>query len=393
MASKDIEAYKIQREYEIKKIITTIFIVVLIITAIVFFSLYIAKADFRKWVDINILRKDIASQDVPTIDLSADKNNQVFCYSNYICILKEKNLLLYDSAGTQDTEISLDINTAIFDSNDKYLAVAEKNGQDFCLILDKNFLWKEKIDGEILRINVNKNGYVALVTTDTTYKSIITLYSPEGNQLLRNYLAATRVIDLSISNDNNYVAFVELDSSGTLINSNVKVISVEKAKINPEEAIIYTFTEPVSRMITKIKYQDKNTLVCMYDDGIDIIKKDEKNNMITIENNITFASVNLNNSVAYIQEETSGLFNYNSILTITNTSNGHKNTYHLDEVAKEMYTHGNVIGINTGTEIYFVSTSGMLIKKYTSNQEITNVVISNNLSLIIYKDRIDIINL
>ena len=67
--------------------------------------------------------------------------------------------------------------------------------------------------------------------------------------------------------------------------------------------------------------------------------------------------------------------------------------YNFDEIAKEMYTNGNVIGINIGTEIYFVSTNGMLIKKYTSNQEITNVMITNNIAIIIYKDRIEIINL
>ena len=58
-----------------------------------------------------------------------------------------------------------------------------------------------------------------------------------------------------------------------------------------------------------------------------------------------------------------------------------------------MYTTGNVIGINIGTEIYFIKTNGMLIKKYTSNQEITNVMITNNIAIIIYKDRIEVINL
>ena len=35
----------------------------------------------------------------------------------------------------------------------------------------------------------------------------------------------------------------------------------------------------------------------------------------------------------------------------------------------------------------------MLIKKYTSNQEITNVVLSNELAIIIYKDKVEIIDL
>ena len=369
-----------------------LFVVIVIAGVSTLIYFYISRIEFRKWVDINVLRKDISTDDVPTIDLHAEKNNQIFCYSNYISILKDKNLSLYNSNGMKETEISIDINTAIFVSNDKYLLVAEKNGQNFCIILDKTFLWKEKIDGEISKAYINKNGYVGIVTTDTTYKSIITLYSPEGKQILR-YLSSTRAIDIAISNDNNYIAFAELDTSGTLINSSVKVISVEKAKINSEEAIVYTYNSDTSKMITKIKYQEKNGLICMFDKSVDIIRDENVSSLIDINNNITFTSGNLNNHIAYIKEETSGLFNYNSNLIIKNTTNNHETIYHFDEIAKEMYTYGNIIGINVGTEIYFINTNGMLLKKYNSNQEITNVILSNNVAIVVYKDRVEVINL
>ena len=191
-----MEEEKYQRELNIRKIVITSMVVILVIVAIILFSLYIAKPNFRRWVDSNILRKDIKSENVATIDLNVDKNNQVFCYDKYISVLREKNLKLYNSVGENVTEISVDINTAIFSSKDKYLALAEKNGQEFCVILDKTYLWRQKVDGEILQIYVNKNGYIALVTTDTTYKSIITVYDSTGKQLMRKFLASTRVIDV-----------------------------------------------------------------------------------------------------------------------------------------------------------------------------------------------------
>lgn len=387
------EEYQIKRELNIRKIIITSIIVILIIAIIVIFSLYIAEENFRKWADINILRKDITSEDVVTIDLSVDKNNQIFCYNKNICILKEKNLKIYNASGENTTDISVDINTALFASNDKYLAIAEKRGQEFCVISDKSYLWKQKVDGEILQINVNKNGYIALVTTDTTYKSIITIYDSNGTQLLRNYLSSTRVIDVSISNDNKYVAFAEMDTSGTLIQSNIKVISIEKAKTNSEESIIYTKEAEASKMIIKIQYQEKDELICVYNNSINMIKDEKETELISVDSTMTFISGNLNNNIAYIKEEETGIFNSNSILNIINTSNNQKYTYKFDEIAKEMYSYGNIIGINIGTEIYFISTNGMLIKKYTSNQEITNVIISNDIAIIIYKDRLEIINL
>ncbi len=385
--------YQIQREINIRKIIITGIVVVLILAVVIIFSLYIAEEGFRKWVDINVLRKDISSESVATVDLNVDKNNQIVCYNKYIGILNEKNLKIYNSAGENITDISVNINTAIFSTNDRYLAIAEKNGQELCVISDKTYLWTQKVDGEIQQICVNKNGYVILVTTDTTYKSIITVYDNSGKQLMRNFLSSSRVTDVSISDDNKYLAYSEIDTSGTLIKSSVKIISIEKAQSNSAESTIYTKEAETSKMILKIQYQENGELVCVYDDSINIVKDGYEQELIKKEDEATFVSGNLGNSIAYIKEEQRSAFNSSSTLNIVNTSSKQTYKYNFGEIAKEMYTTGNVIGINIGTEIYFVKTNGMLIKKYTSNQEITNVMITNNIAIIIYKDRIEIINL
>ena len=393
MENEEKKEYQIQREINIRKIIITGIVVVLILVVVIIFSLYIAEEGFRKWVDINVLRKDISSESVATVDLNVDKNNQIVCYNKYIGILNEKNLKIYNSAGENITDISVNINTAIFSTNDRYLAIAEKNGQELCVISDKTYLWTQKVDGEIQQICVNKNGYVILVTTDTTYKSIITVYDNSGKQLMRNFLSSSRVTDVSISDDNKYLAYSEIDTSGTLIKSSVKIISIEKAQSNSAESTIYTKEAETSKMILKIQYQENGELVCVYDDSINIVKDGYEQELIKKEDEATFVSGNLGNSIAYIKEEQRSAFNSSSTLNIVNTSSKQTYKYNFGEIAKEMYTTGNVIGINIGTEIYFVKTNGMLIKKYTSNQEITNVMITNNIAIIIYKDRIEVINL
>ena len=393
MENEEKKEYQIQRELNIRKIIITVIVIALVLAVIIIFSLYIAEQNFRKWVDINVLRKDISSESTAAIDLNVDKNNQIVCYNKYIGILNEKNLKLYNPAGENITDISVNINTAIFSADDKYLAIAEKNGQELCVISDKAYSWSQKVDGEILQININKNGYVVLVTTDTTYKSIITVYDNSGKQLMRSFLSSSRVTDISMSNDNKYVAYAEIDTSGTLIKSSVKIISIEKAQSNSAESTIYTKDAENSKMIIKIQYQEKGELICVYDDSINIVKDGQEQELIKKDDETTFISGNFGNSIAYIKEEQRGVFDSSSTLNIVNSSNNQTYTYNFDEIAKEMYTNGNVIGINIGTEIYFVSTNGMLIKKYTSNQEITNVMITNNIAIIIYKDRIEIINL
>lgn len=382
-----------EKIFNVKKGIIAGVILAFIFIIIILFSLYMANEDVRHWIDIYILRKSVSTQDVSSIDLNIEKNNQIYCYGKNICILNDRSLNIYNNYGQKTDTLSIDVNTALFDSSNKYLAIAEKSGKKFDLILDKTLLWEREVEGEILQVHVNNNGYVAIVWGDTTYKSIISLYSPEGNELFKNYLSSTRVVDVSVSRDNKFLAFAEMDTSGTLIQSNIKIISVEKATKKAEEAIIYSKAEEINKMVVKIKYQEKNKLVCMYDDSLKIISDNNETEITKINQDITFASVDLKNSATYIKEETSGLFSSSSIVNIVNTGNNQVTTYSFPEVAKEIYTYDDVIAINIGTDIYFINTSGLLIKKYTSEQEVTNIILSNGIALIIYKDRVEIVEL
>ena len=377
-----------------KKIIIAISVSLCILALIILFLVYVFNGNFRSWIDINVLRKNISEKDIQTISLNTDKNNQIHVYNNYISILNDKTITLYNSYGEKITSIEININSALFDSSQKYLAIAEEKGHEICLLLDKTYLWGEKLEGEILQVHVNKNGYVAVITTDATHKSILTFFEPEGKKIFTSYFATTRIVDASISNDNKYIAIGELDTSGTIIKSNVKVLSVKNAQENPENTIEYTYEVDNGVLITNVRYQTKNQIACIFDNGLGVIKDNTYKEVVKIENdNITYIANDFNNNLAYVEEESTGLFKTHSNVHIINTSDFQEKIYKMDYAAKDIYAKDNIIAINIGTEIFFLDTNGWLKKKYTSNQEITNVKFSENIATIIYKDKVIIVGL
>lgn len=370
------------------------FTVALVIFVIVISVLYISHENFRNWIDIYILRKDITEEDIVSIDLDTDKSNQIYVFNKYIAILNNQVITLYNNYGEKINNINVNINKALFDANEKYLAIAEDGGGEIYLILDKTYLWSNKTEGEILQIHVNRNGYVAVITKDTTYKSILTLYNSDGTQLFRSYFSNTRIIDVSISNDNKYIAIGEIDSSGALIKSNVKILSVEDAKKGKEDADLYTYNADNGKLLTNVKYQSKGQITCMYDDSINIIQNEENKEILNInDKQITFMSVNLDNNAVYVEEESKGVFKTNSHINIINTQNSQICTYNLEDVPKALYANDSIIAVNVGTEVYFLNSNAWLIKKYSTKQEITNVIFSKHIAGIVYKDKIIIINL
>lgn len=383
-----------KREIGIRKKVIVSISVIVVLSIFVVILLYVFNSEFREIIDMNVLKKNVSTENVPTIDLDINKTNQLCVYSKYIAILNEKKVYLYNNYGETVAEIPVDINNAIFASSNKYLAIAEDGGKNFYLFLETTYLWSGTIDGEIKQIHVNQNGYIAIVTTDATYKSIITLYDQEGKEIFKKYLSSTRVIDVGMSKDNKYLAIAELDTSGTFLQSTVEVISVEDVAKNSEKSVIYSYSADRGKLITKIKYQDRNRLACMYDDHVQVIDENLQSEDVLIENsNVTYASVNLNNNFIYVTEEVKGLFKSSSVIHICNNQGITTSTYNLEEVAKEVYACDNVIAINVGMEVHFINDSGWLVKRVSSKQEITNISFSGNLAVIVYKDRVEIINL
>lgn len=387
--------FRKDRKFNKKKLALLIVIIVLIILVITSAVIYNSNKNFRDFMDKHIFRKDVTEENVPIIEIDYNSNTNIFTYGKYICVLAENTLNEYSSSGKKEKEVKIEINNPIYDVNGKYLVIAENNSQKIYLISDDHVIWEKNIDGNLNKVTVNKNGYVCAIVTGTTYKSVIITFDEKGNELFKSYLSNTIAVDAYVSPDNSEFAYAEVNNSGTVIQSNIKVISIKDVKEKNTEAR-YTYNAPQDSLILRIKYQDKNQLICMYDDGIhkfesgvdvELVKLNEDNPKIT------FADIELDGHIFRTYEKSTGIFSADTVVEIQNTSNGKESIYTIEEVAKAVNSYNNVIAINFGDEVYFVDTNAWLIKRYTSSQVIEKIILGDGVAGIIYRDKIEIVNL
>lgn len=378
-----------------KKVIITIIAIIIIIFLIIISAIYINNKNVRLWIDKNIFRKEVIQNNLPTIELNESDTQNIYAFNKYIGVLSKNQFAIYDNSGKKQDELNIEITKPIFNSNGRHLVIAEEKGQKVYLITDKGIAWEKSVEGNISQVEVNKNGYVAITIVDTINKTVVAVYDNTGNWLFNNILSTTRVVSTSLSNDNKYLALAEIDTSGTQIQSSIKVMSIEEGKNNPSNSIKKVYNSEKGDLITQIKYQEKDKLLCMYTDKIDVIKTDETTETISEnkDKKVSFTSISLSNSAVMLEEKSSGLFTADSIVSIINPDNKNISTYTTEAVTKEIYTYDNIIGLNLGAEVEFINTSGWLVKKYTAEQEITNIVLSSSMAGIVYRDKIELINL
>ncbi len=345
-------------------------------------------------MDKHILRKDITNENVAVIDIDYDSNTNIIPYGRYICILAENNLEQYNSSGKKEQEVKIEINNPVYDVNGRYLVIGEKDSQKLYLISGTHIIWEKKVDGNLSKVTVNRSGYVTTIISGTSYKSVIVTYDDKGNELFKSYLSNTTAVDARISQDNNYLGYAEINTSGTVIQSNVKIISIKEATEKNTEPV-FNYTAPQNSLILRLKYQEKNRLVCVYDDSIHMIESNVDVKLMDLQEDkkITFGGAQLTNCVYRMVEESTGPFTANTNVEMYNIATQKETTYLVEGVVKSVANYDNIMAMNLGSEVDFINTNGWLMKRYTSRQEIRNIVICDGIAGIIYRDKIELINL
>ena len=181
-----------------KKIIIATIIAIIIIALVTTVIIYINNKEARNWIDKNILQKEKTQNNLPSIEIEEGNNSNIYAFNKYIGILNKNNFKIYDNTGKEEKTLTLEISKPIFNSNNRYLAVAEEKGQKLYLIADKEILWERDIEGNISQITVNKNGYVAVTIVDTSYKTVVELFDSQGTSLFKTFSINKSCININI---------------------------------------------------------------------------------------------------------------------------------------------------------------------------------------------------
>ena len=128
-----------------KKIAITIIIVILVVASIIIGGLYMSNKQIREWIDKNIFRKEVEQDTAITIELNEGQTGNIYAFNRYIGILNQTKFTIYGNTGNEETSLDIQISNPIFNSANRFLAIAENGGRKFYLITDKSISWKKKL--------------------------------------------------------------------------------------------------------------------------------------------------------------------------------------------------------------------------------------------------------
>ena len=375
-----------------KKKIVSIILIILGIMLVIILSFYVGDEKTRYWIDKNILGKNIEEEDLPKIEYEQDKNVKTIAYQDYVATILDNQLKIYNKYGKLETQISINITNPIFATNKKYLLIGDIEKNNVYMIYKNTLQWQKQLEDEITSLTITENGAVGVVTTNKTYKSIISVYNITGTEVFKTYLSTTYANNMIISNDMKYMSFVEVNTSGTSIETKVKTIDITKVKVNASESIIYTYIPEPNEMIIKIKYY-KDEIIVYTDKGIFIYYNGNKNEVYKFNEKTKFADINLDGKVCIVEESKNAIMSNDFEIKIIDPLTKKENMYQLKSTIKDISCYGDIIIAETGNEIRIINTKGWLIKTFKTSRNIKDISVAKNVVAIIYKNKIEILSI
>lgn len=373
-----------KKSSKIKVIILSIILVMFILII----ARYMTNEEFRNFIDIKVLGKQVSENNLEFIEINSEDNPSYFAYDKYIGIIAKNKLSIYNDKGNIENSFEISISNPIINTNEKFVIIAEKDGNKFYVVNSSSLLFQGTIDGKINKVSINKNGYISIIASNSTYNSIVIVYDNDNNELFKTFLRSTYAMCSSISDSNNYVAIGEIDYTGTVIKSNVEIIDTQTAKK------VYTFNGLDNEILTNIVYDDNDVAICNFSNSVYSVTPNSNTKLYDITDDVQFSNIDMKNTLAIIERESSGLFSYEYKLKLKSSNSSTENIYILNNgLPKATIANGNFIVLNYGNRVYIVNKSGTLKKYYISTQQIKDTLISNNICGIVYKDKIEIISL
>lgn len=389
MKKYSLEKFKERRKN--RKMLKFTIITLIAIIILVFIALYMANKNFNSFIDTYIFRKRISESDANSLTIDTDNLSLIYAYDKSLVVYSDGSINFYNTEAKQTGNIEMTLSKPIADSEDKYLALADYGLQKVCLIKSNNLVWQKDIEGKISKISVNKQGYVAVSVTGTTYESIVMLFNVNGDLLFSKYLS-NYVMDVDISDDSKYIAIAEVDNATILPVTKVEMVSIGLASTSSENATVNTYEADSNELLTGINFQSKNILLCSFENYVLKMTDSSSSKIYEFSDLTAYLEVDSEKGFVRIDKEESSVFKSDYRLKITNENSSEK-VYIIEGSIKSLVCKDNKIALNLGKEVQFVNNNGWLVKKFVGNQEVKSVLVSDKIGIIVFKDKISIVNL
>ena len=304
---------------------------------------------------------------------------KVTVYKGIIAMCSKESLKIYNSNGELKTNIDINYKTPIVKSSGNYLVVANMDGREVMFFEGFKKKWEKNQDGNIINIDLNKNGYVVVVHKGQNILSEATVYNRNGEECLVKGKASNYIIDAKLSNNNKEVVLNCIDTSGIKLNSIFEFIDINGKStqtVVSHEDKLFLDTKFAKDYFVALTGEE---VICYGLSNEELWRKN-LNNKVYCFNVCDDKYIVIDMESGQIKDN---LYRDSTQVKILNIKGNDVNTIKVDNIVKNIAVYDDIIALNLGKEIALYTSKGRYLKTVTSKIEVDKVEFINKGTIVL----------
>lgn len=242
-----------------KKIFSKKRIIAVVILFLLIVAMFFSNPEFQRF---------LKEPDDVKLDFQAGASYEPVAYGKGMLLVSGDGMRSVDSKGRENWNVIVTSSSPMVVVKNDHIMFADASGKTISVYDNDKILSQIETDNEILTAKMNKNGWVAAVTSERGYKGAVLVFDARGNEVFKWY------------SGNGYIGDIDLSADKKLA---VAQLMTDKEKIYTRIMLIETDSENKSRQIAevdgiimKLKYKNDGGLIAVSDNGAYVFKKNGK---------------------------------------------------------------------------------------------------------------------
>jgi len=287
-------------------------------------------------------------------------------YNGKIAVVNSKGVEFYDNKGNYDSDIAYKIYSPFIYTKEKFAAIADIGTQNAMVLKGASPAYRITEQEPISAVSVNKNGYTAVITNESGYKSSVVIYDNLGSKIYTWYSGEVYVTDVKISDSNKRFAIVGIDAEDNL-KSVVKLFKISESE--PYSQVIFE-----SELAYQLEYRGGSVML-LTDKELKIISSGGKvKNRYSFDGQ-TLLCYDIKNAkmpvVTLDDKENAG-----SKVVVLNSALRERGSCNIEGQAKMMDENKKEVVVSNGDTLYLISSFGRVKAKGQMHKEAENMKFS-----------------
>ncbi len=221
----------------------------------------------KRMVSYLSLEKDEDGQ-AEEIFYDSDDTNCFAQLDNALLVCSESIIQLFSQSGNTYISEVVTLENPTISADGAYAVVYDLGGTELYGIAGKQLAYTQTADGTILNARMNANGYLTLITKQTGYKGVITVYDSKYRAKVQVSISSAYVMDALVSDDGKTLAVLTIGAEDNAFATLVSFYDVSTGElVDPSP---YTIS---GGLAVDLQWQDEGVLLQM-DNGIQYVTPD-----------------------------------------------------------------------------------------------------------------------